>query len=376
MSRDKIDKIISVHNRSKFDGVLLPTIKNTTENTKKSANTNFGGSLFISGFRLASVIIVSFGILISVSSVGGTVSYFNDRELSLSNYLRADPIIFSVSPASSQVDLSGESSLELIMTPDPTSDPIQYFVSSKKVSGDDLFCNSIHILGTWPFPVDGQFVGLVTETSNTTGSWTLNLSVPEEAKVPNSSCEIELTYFGWNDGVSVSKAFTDTKKVLITLFIPDDYVAKNQAESLVQSIISSQESNSFSEEDNSSNKTVEEESLRDREDESKSENEAEKVEKIQEKVAENENESQKETKPDDSIDVDNNDNTQNNQDIGEQNNIVEEPKEESKSDENKKEENDGESVREESREEVRGGSAETNTETQVTAPPEPPLETQ
>lgn len=210
-----------------FDGVVR--IKNK-ENILPSY------SLVKSGLKLTSAAVFSFLLLMSVSSVGGTVSYFSDSEGAMGNYFRADPISFKVDTATNQIDLSEEKKIELVMTPDEVSDPIQYFVSSRVISGNEEFCSRINILGTDPFSVATKLSSLSTDVSTTTGLWTITLNVPDELKVPGYSCQVELNYLGWNAGSELGKSFTDTKKIILLFFIPSTYKSL-QVESISSEIV-------------------------------------------------------------------------------------------------------------------------------------------
>ncbi|MFZ2523581.1 MAG: hypothetical protein WAW92_04320 [Minisyncoccia bacterium] len=195
-----------------------------------------------SSIRIFIVSLVSFVVLLSLASVGGTVSYFQDTEQSLANYFRADPISFKLTVSQHQVDLSSENKVELVMTPDATSDPIQYYISAKIISGDDVFCGSIDLVGTWPFPISGKFLPLLTETTTITGSWTTTLSVPEENKIADSSCLVEITYFGWSADAPLGRSYTDTQKVLIQFFIPSNFVSMNIVEPMLLRSVSEDKS--------------------------------------------------------------------------------------------------------------------------------------
>ncbi len=173
--------------------------------------------------KLSLTVVASFLLLLSVSSVGGTVSYFSDTESTLSNYLRADPISFKVETEADQIDLSEEKKIDLIMTPDEISDPIQYFVTSKVISGDSEFCAGIGLIGSEPFPVNTTTGSLLTEVSTATGLWTITTQVPDILKIPGKSCEVEFTYLGWSDGSALGKSFTDTRKVTLLFFIPSTF---------------------------------------------------------------------------------------------------------------------------------------------------------
>lgn len=171
--------------------------------------------------KIVGAVFVVFILALRVSSVGGTVSYFRDSEDSLNNYLKADLISFGISTETTQVDLSNESSFSIVMTPDSTSGPVQYFVSTKVITGDQLFCSKINAFGTWPFPINGKLFSTVTDISTTTGSWTITASVPEEDKIPGSSCVLEFSYLGWSANSELGRSFSDTRKVNIEFFIPN-----------------------------------------------------------------------------------------------------------------------------------------------------------
>lgn len=202
--------------------------------------------LIFSGTKVFLSFFLVFVLFLTLFRVGGTVSYFTDVEMALSNYLRADPISFQVSSDKNQIDLSqGDALVTIVMTPDAISDPIQYFVSSNVVEGDLDFCNAVSVSGTWPFPVSGLLTSTITETSIVTGSWTLTINVPEVYRVANKSCLIELTYLGWNAGAELGRSFSDTKKISFTFYIPSDYNLSQPISSAPQSFV--QEDNSQNE---------------------------------------------------------------------------------------------------------------------------------
>ncbi len=198
-----------------FDGVKR------NGKTIKSFSMNL--PLIKSGLKLSLATIFSFLLLLSVSSVGGTVSYYNDTEGVFNNYFRADPISFKVETATDQIDLSQDKRIDLVMTPDEISDPIQYFVASKIIAGDGEFCSGINVTGTLPFSVSSRIDSLNTDISTTTGIWTLTASVADGLKSPGMSCQVELTYLGWNAGSILGKSFTDTRKINLLFFIPSTY---------------------------------------------------------------------------------------------------------------------------------------------------------
>ncbi len=176
-------------------------------------------------FKMAMVSVLALAASFSLSSVGGTISYFNDVEQTIGNFLQADPLSFKVEVASStsvQVDmLSGGAIVTPVMTPDEDSEPIQYFVKANITGGDATLCNSIQVLGTWPFPYNGNLSVLTTATSTSIGAWTLTFSLPDVSQFSNKSCTIDLVYEGWNADSEYGKGYRDTQKISLTFFVPE-----------------------------------------------------------------------------------------------------------------------------------------------------------
>lgn len=176
------------------------------------------------GLKMFGTLILTLALFSGLSSIGSTVSYFNDTETSYSNYLKADPLGFVVTynnSTTTQVDLSqGDVLVTPTMTPNADSELIQYLVSAVVTSGDNELCNSIHLLGSWPFPYDDSLVKLETATTTTTGSWATTYSLPNASHYSNMSCNIDLVYRGWNADVPFGKGYNDVKRFSITFFVP------------------------------------------------------------------------------------------------------------------------------------------------------------
>lgn len=173
--------------------------------------------------RLSGAFVLALLVLIGLSRVGGTVSYFSDMEESIGNYFKADPLDFDVEVASSTeatVDLTfGGQVLLPIMSPKPDSSEIQYYVKSDYVSGDLGLCEAVKVFGTFPFPYDDKLLLLKTATTTATGAWSLEISIPDPSIFLNTSCVTDLVYVGWNNGLPEGTGFSHTEKIRLTINI-------------------------------------------------------------------------------------------------------------------------------------------------------------
>lgn len=209
-------------NKKTFDGVNRKKFSETEAFGYDGANQK--ASLKYSSLKMIGVGILSVALLASLSSVGGTVSYYADVENSVASKLLTSPLIFDVEIASStsaQVNISESGELVVpMMFPLDGSNEIQYSVSSEFVSGDLGFCSSIKALGAFPFPYDGNLIGLQTGFTTQTGSWALTFSVPNISLFSGATCTVDLVYKGWNATSIVGEGYSDVQKVSITFTSP------------------------------------------------------------------------------------------------------------------------------------------------------------
>ena len=179
--------------------------------------------MIYSGLKMVGVSFVVFVLLIKLSSVGSTMSYFSDIEKSIGNYLRADPLYFSVALQNgNQIDLnSGEQTIVPTLTLGEDSEPLQYFVTAKMTAGDSNLCGAIDVLGTFPFPYDGPLLGILTATTTEIGSWALSISLATSTIfAENTWCNVDLVYKGWNADVAPGKGYSSTEKISLSFYIP------------------------------------------------------------------------------------------------------------------------------------------------------------
>ncbi len=209
-------------NKKTFDGVNRKKFSKTEDFVYENIGQKI--SLKYSSLKMIGVGILSVTLLSSLSSVGGTVSYYADVENSVASKLLTSPLSFDVEIASStsaQVNISESGELVVpFMFPLNGSNEIQYSVSSEFVSGDLGFCSSIKALGAFPFPYDGNLMGLQTGFSTQTGSWALTFSVPDISLFSGSTCTVDLVYKGWNATSVIGEGYSDIQKVSITFTAP------------------------------------------------------------------------------------------------------------------------------------------------------------
>ena len=74
-----------------FDGIR----RNSKTKTFDSHQSKSG--MLYSGLKMTGVVSLALVLLLSLSNIGSTMSYFSDVEKSIGNYLQADPLYFTVS---------------------------------------------------------------------------------------------------------------------------------------------------------------------------------------------------------------------------------------------------------------------------------------
>jgi len=210
-------------NKKTFDGVNRQKFSKLEAISHENLHKKI--SLRYSGLKMIGVGILSIALLVSLSTVGGTVSYYADIENSVGSKLLADPLSFDVEIASStsaQINISESGEMVVpFMFLLPGSKEVQYSVKSEFVSGDLGFCSAIKALGAFPFPYDSNLIGLQTGFSTQAGSWALTFSVPDVSLFSSATCTVGLVYKGWNADGAVGEGYSDTQKVTIIFTSPE-----------------------------------------------------------------------------------------------------------------------------------------------------------
>jgi len=146
-----------------------------------------------------------------------TFALYHDVETSTENYLRADPVDFSVNLGGSReivLQDGGTKSITPIVSLEPDSHPIEYRVVVSKVSGDDALCAGLQVYTTQPLIYSGALLALSTGTTNEIGPWTLNVST-EGGYTDGAQCEVRLLYTGWEVGFAEGEGYMDEEEIVL-----------------------------------------------------------------------------------------------------------------------------------------------------------------
>ncbi len=210
-----------LQNKKRIGSEIRRPIKNVTDFSASSHNFDW----FKSSMKVLAVVIMTVSLSTSLIMVGGTVSYFNDTEISSSNYMKAGPLSFNVKIGGSTsvvVDMtSGSNTIIPDLAPIEGTNGLQYSVRGSFTGGDSNLCNAINTLATFPFPLDGNLSTFISGTSTTPGSWTLDFTLSDPVAFANKSCILNLTYEGWSPNVPYGVGFKDTRMVSITFTVAD-----------------------------------------------------------------------------------------------------------------------------------------------------------
>ncbi len=159
----------------------------------------------------------------ALASVGSTISYFSDAELSIGNYLKADPLGFAVVlPGSSSIDMqSGSAYLLPEFTPSAESEPIQYSLTSYMTGGDTTLCGLINVEATSTFNYSGSLLLLATGMTTTMGVLPLYFTLPDGyAANENTSCFVDLIFTGKNASAGPGQGYSFTEHLPVQFFVP------------------------------------------------------------------------------------------------------------------------------------------------------------
>lgn len=183
-----------------------------------------------SGIKISIILIFVFLFALKLSTLGSTIAYYRDSELSTANKFVTSPLSFDVKingEETAQVDLtSGSVTLTPVMTPHVDSAPIEYWVSAQVVGGDIALCEVIDMVGTFPFPYNNRLNLLQTSTTTTTGAWTNEFSIfGDKTQYANKFCIVDLVYRGRIEGSS-GEGYKDTQTVTITFNVNEQFQQK------------------------------------------------------------------------------------------------------------------------------------------------------
>ncbi|MEK7150856.1 MAG: hypothetical protein AAB783_01520 [Patescibacteria group bacterium] len=145
-------------------------------------------------------------VIFSLSSVGTTISYYQNIDKSTDNTLNSTILNLGVSAsdfAPSEIGV-GESTEKTATVANLGGIDFQYSVEANNFSEDAELCNNLDLVAT----LDGGevFVGkLNTFTSPATTthySWQFEISLPPDVSVGNDSCNFDLVFKAWQTNIA------------------------------------------------------------------------------------------------------------------------------------------------------------------------------
>ncbi len=183
-------------------------------------------------------------LFVGSASEGNTVSYYSDIETSVANFLKADPLGFTVRAlGSSQLDMSsGSRFITTVITPNQDSEPIQYSLSTTITGGDMTLCSLLQVESTTTTAYAGSMLLLSTSMSTSTGEIPLLFTLPSGyTALPNTSCFVDFVFVGRNADAQAGEGYSDIKKLSLQFYIPAEIlpVAPLLIEPLPETIIAS-----------------------------------------------------------------------------------------------------------------------------------------
>ena len=211
VEREKIFKRIY-----RMDDILRPVC---LQAIKKKSNTPF----------IVSTITLFAATGFILANPGGTVSYFNDTEISVGNLLNAGSLDFSVALAPNESPniklIPGESAITIIPSVTGGSGDflLAYKVRIEQIGGTSpALCNAIDLLASsTPFTYSNKLMMFSYGTTTSLGPLSLSLSLPSGSDFASTdTCLIDVVYSGWVDGKTEGIEYHDVERVSLSISDP------------------------------------------------------------------------------------------------------------------------------------------------------------
>jgi len=196
----------------------------TPQKTYTSHNNYF--SLIL---KSTAILLVTGFSIVSLLSIGSTLSIFNDIESSEGNLFESGLLDFELelSPfnnlAWTGLTSGTSTSQDIDVLPNPLSNPFFYHASSTNFTGDNDFCNGINVkvaLGG-PTLYDGPLTDFLSSSTTVLNIWNLEFSTNED--FVNAVCHFDIDFNGWQvrHGYPLyDNGFSDTEKTRHWLYSP------------------------------------------------------------------------------------------------------------------------------------------------------------
>jgi hypothetical protein len=173
--------------------------------------------------KLPVVLIGVLGAIIALSSVGATISYYNNSELSAGNTMNSALLNLGVSPSdfTPPAIAPGESSAKTVTASNLGGMDFQYSVMASNFSGDDAFCHELDLTAT----LDGKnvFSGKLTDFISTATSshysWQFTVALPPSAGASGTPCNFDFIFKAWQTNVATfdESGYRDSETIQNTI---------------------------------------------------------------------------------------------------------------------------------------------------------------
>jgi hypothetical protein len=179
-----------------IDGIKRPLNRQTANQRK-----DYFKSIAYFGFKVTGVALISVMFLVTFSSVGSTVSYFNDIEFSNGNRLQAGLIGFNLfggyENEEEEIENVGHAYFDANVSQSDRSLPLVYTVTGELHSGNPVGCEQMKLTADF----NGfHYKGLVNElnalATTTMGEWDFWAVLPKGISnlPPNALCRGEIVF--------------------------------------------------------------------------------------------------------------------------------------------------------------------------------------
>ncbi len=179
-------------------------------------------------FKVASVAVAA---LLSVavfglSSIGSTVSYFNDTESLLGNLLRAIALDVSASQDASTLSFDENGALIdedgvvlLLLEKEEGSAEVHYDVRVEKMSGVDALCSALEVAVADPFIYSGSLLALSVSDVDLSSAVALEVMLDSGAYAPLDTCGVDVVFVARVSGEN--SGYSDEERIPLLFTAPE-----------------------------------------------------------------------------------------------------------------------------------------------------------
>ncbi len=204
------------------------TSKEKTEGRKTSVHSFCADSKSMSSsrtwwqFSLSLFVAI---VLLGVSTVGSTVSFYNDIERSEQNVIATGGVDFILEHTPFIGTTTDTWSVDI--TPEEFSNPFYYHASSTAFSGSEALCAALNVTATLDEEVmyEGLLKELYTASTTVLDTWQFSFSGMEA--FVGETCNFAIEYNGWQTRHGYNEGgYNDTERVEYSITVPSLLISK------------------------------------------------------------------------------------------------------------------------------------------------------